>query len=515
MKAFSFRIITAIYLLALFSGCANIVPPSGGKKDTVPPKLVELSPKDSLLNTRVTRIDMRFDEFITISDVGKEVKISPVMPFPLNTVVNGKKLTVKIPDSLLKENTTYRINFGNAIKDLNEGIVFKDFNYIFSTGSYFDSLKIYGIVNDAETGKPAPDVFVILYEAEGSSDSVVVKEKPVYVTKTTASGGYLLPGLPSKAYRIYALKDDDDNLIYGGENEKIAFVDSVVFPVDSLKSKYSIALRLFKEIMPVDSTDEDDSLKKAPRSGRFGKKRDEKDNKTLSYSVAVDTADIEKRVHDVNKPIKISFSNAIDTYDLQRVFVSYDSLGTEVESSFTLVRDTVPDALFINTDWKENTVYTIRLLKDFATDTSKITALPSKYIFRTKGSDDYGIINIHVASKYYGKKYLLKVIAEKDTIYKKPITDTSVTIRRLLPGKYSMMIIVDENENGKWDTGDLFAKKQPELVIPYADVIELKAGWENVLDFKEPITEEDAKAKLKGRGKPGTTPNKGDSTGNK
>lgn len=514
MRAFSFRIITAIYLLALFTGCANIVPPSGGKKDTVPPKLVELSPKDSLLNTRVTRIDMRFDEFITISDVGKEVKISPVMPFPLNTIVNGKKLTVKIPDSLLKENTTYRINFGSAIKDLNEGIVFKDFNYIFSTGSYFDSLKIYGTVNDAETGKPASDVFVILYEADGSSDSVVVKEKPIYVTKTTTSGGFLLPGLPSRAYRIYALKDDDDNLIYGGENEKIAFIDSVVLPVDSLKSKHSIALRLFKEIMPVDTIGEDDTLKKTPKT-RLGKRREQNDSKTLSYSVAVDTADIEKRVHDVNKPIKITFSNPIDTYDLQKVFLSYDSLGTEVESTYTLVRDTVPEALLLNTDWKENTVYTIRLLKDYATDTSKLTAMPSKFIFRTKGSDDYGIINIHVASKYYGKKYLLKVTTEKDTIYKKPITDTSVTIRRLLPGKYTMAIIVDENENGKWDTGDLFAKKQPELVIPYADVIELKAGWENVLDFKEPLTEETEKPKMKGKGKPGTTPNKGDKPGNK
>lgn len=471
------------------AGCANIVPPTGGKKDTAPPQLVEISPKDSLLNTRVTKISMEFDEYISLNEPGKEIQVSPVLPVPVATVVNGKKLTVKIPDSLLKDNTTYRVSFGNSIKDLNEGNAFKTFNYIFSTGSYFDSLKLYGIVYDAETGSHATNITIMLYDA-ALSDSAIVKEKPVYITRVVEKGRYVFMGLPADTFRIYALKDDNGNLMYDGEEEKIGFIDSLVVPVDSVMLNEPVVLRVFKEIVPPDSLDENDSLKKQTKPG-FNKKRTDKvDDKELRYAVAVDTANKEKRTHDVNKPIRITFSNPIDTYNTDRIFVSYDSMGTEIEVAYTLKRDTTEEVLLLNAEWKENTVYTVRLLKDFAQDTAKLMAMPSKHIFRTKGEEDYGVIVIHVPSQYYGKKYLLRVSTEKDSIYQQPIIDTSVTIRRLNPDKYNIRIIEDVNENGKWDTGDLFAKKQPELVIPYTDVIELKAGWENVIDFKTPLTED-------------------------
>lgn len=489
MRAFRLRTISAVILLGLFMGCANIVPPTGGKKDTTPPKLVEISPKDSLLNTRVTKIYMEFDEFITINEPGKEIQVSPVLPNPVITEVNGKKLTVKIPDSVLKENTTYRVSFGDAIKDLNESNVFANFNFMFSTGSYFDSLKMYGIVYDAESGTHASGITLLLYDAT-KPDSAVVKEKPLYVTQTLDKGRFLFRGLPGTSFRIYALKDDNGNLIYDGEEEKIGFIDSVIIPVDSVKPEEPILLRVFKEIVPPDSLDEDDSLKKRTKPG-FNKRRANKaDEKELRYNVAVDTSDTEKRTHDVNKPIRITFSNPVDTYNIDRVSVTFDSMDTDVEVPYTLKRDTTEEVLLLNTDWKENTVYTIRLLKDFVQDTSGLQAMPSKYIFRTKGEEDYGIIVIHLPSQYYGDKYLLRLSMEKDSIYQQSITDTSVTLRRLNPGKYNIRIIVDENENGKWDTGDLFAKKQPELVIPYADVIELKPGWENVIDFKTPLTED-------------------------
>lgn len=507
MKALRLRTISAVISLGIFTGCANIVPPTGGKKDTTPPKLVEMSPEDSLLNTRVTRIEMEFDEFITINEPGKEIQVSPVLPVPVFTQVNGKKLTVKIPDSLLKENTTYRVSFGNSIKDLNEGNAFPNFNYIFSTGTYFDSLAMYGIVYDAQSGTHASGITLLLYDA-AEPDSAVVKQKPLYVTNTLDKGRFLFRGLPGAAFRIYALKDDNGNLVYDGEEEKIGFIDSVIIPVDSVKPEQPIVLRVFKEIVPPDSLEENDSLGGRKKPG-FNKRRlDKADDKDLRYSVAVDTSDIEKRTHDVNKPIRITFSNPVDTYNTDRVSVTFDSTGTEVEVQYSLKRDTTEEVLLLNTDWKENTVYTIRLLKDFVQDTSGLQAMPSKYIFRTKGEEDYGVIVIHLPTRYYGEKYLLRLGTEKDSIYQQPVKDTSVTIRRLNPDKYNIRIIVDENRNGIWDTGELFAKKQPELVIPYTDVIELKAGWENVIDFKTPLTED-----LEPKPKPGkrdTPPKRGD-----
>lgn len=514
MKACSIRFIGVILLLVLACGCANIVPPTGGAKDTTPPQMLSITPKDSMLDTRVTRIEMRFDEFVTVTDAGKEIKISPLLPYPLDATVNGKKLVVKIPDTLLKENTTYRITFGNAIKDLNEGNPLKSTSYMFSTGAYFDSLKVYGKVYDAESGRPAGDINVILYEAANTGDSVIVKEKPMYIARSNGEGNFLFAGLPDKAYRIYALKEQEENLVYDDDKELVGFVDSIIYPVDSVKLNEPIVLRTFKEIVLPDSADLADTVK-VPGKAKSLKRRAEKESKDFSYSLNVDTTDVEKRVHDINRPVKITFSNELDTFETSRVFVTYDSTGIDVEAETTLKRDTLPNVLLLNTAWKENTVYTIRLLKDFATDTTKLTAMPSKYIFRTKADEDYGVLKVHVSSKYYGKKYLLKITTEKDSIYQRAITDSVVTIRRLVPEKYTMCIIVDENGNGKWDTGDLFAKKQPEIVIPYTEAIELKAGWENVLDFKEPVVEDPAKKKGRIKAAAGTPPNKGDAPGNK
>src|ERR1700749_5085302 len=117
----SVSFILLLFIICFSTGCANIVPPAGGKKDVTPPKLLAVEPADSLLNTHVTRLEMHFDEFITISDVSKEVEISPILSMPPTVISLNKHVVIKIPDSLLEENTTYRISFGNAIKDVHEG----------------------------------------------------------------------------------------------------------------------------------------------------------------------------------------------------------------------------------------------------------------------------------------------------------------------------------------------------------------------------------------------------------
>lgn len=439
---------------------------------------------------------MTFDEFVTLNDPGKEIQVQPVIPFPFTTILTGKKLTIKIPDTLLKDNTTYRISFGSAIKDLNENNEFKNYNYIFSTGDYFDSLEVSGLVYDAATGKPAADVLVLLHDAD-LNDSSIVRSKPMYVAKTNSAGGFFMPGLPCRAFRIYALKDNDENLVYDGEDELIGFSESVVFPEDSLTQP--ITLRIFKELVPIDSTDtlalKTDSLKLKSRNPL--KKRGKFDETELRYTIAVDTGDTVKRTYDINKPVKITFNNPVDTYNTERIAVVYDSLGEEMVADITIKRDTTEEILFLHADWKENTLYTIKVYKDFATDTAGLMSLPAAYTFRTKSVDDYGTIKVNVATAYYSDKHVLQVLRGGDTVYNKVVTDTVVTINRLLPEKYELYILVDENQNGKWDTGDLFAKKQPEFVIPFTNTVELKAGWEIVLDFKEPEKKKDKESRMK------------------
>ena len=133
---------------------------------------------------------------------------------------------------------------------------------------------------------------------------------------------------------------------------------------------------------------------------------------------------------------------------------------------------------------KENTLYTLLLLKGFAKDSAGTDALPSKYIFRTKQEEDYGKMEIHLPARYIGKQYLLNVVhGDGDSVYLLPISDTVVVLKHLDAGLYKINVIHDTNEDGKWNTGDLKKRKHPEAVIPYSTTIMMKPGWEHQIDF--------------------------------
>ena len=488
------RYILFFILACLATACANVVPPEGGKKDTTPPKLISIKPADSQLNKRVTKIEMHFDEFVNLSNVSAEVQMSPLLPIPLSVTNVGKRVIVEIPDSLLKENTTYRLSFNNAIRDLHEDNPFAGYVYSFSTGSYFDSLNIKGKVLNAATGLPDTGAYVLLYDA-AESDSIVVRKKPLYVSKIAGDGSFFIAGLPEERFRIYALKDGNNNLIYDGGEEKIAFIDSSIIPVDSVIRIDT--LKLFKEIPDTsgavsltDSAKTADSTAAAlalgTRKGILGKRgrRGANAEDGFVYTVGVDTVDVRKRTLDITTPLKVSFNREVDSINATRVYLGYDSSDIAVEATFTFEEDSTDETVYLlNSNWKENTVYTLKLLKGFAVDSAGRDAMPSKYQFRTKSDDDYSKLHVHLPSRLGNSDYVLVVVNEKDTVYQKTVTDTMVHLSRLVPGTYTMRIIVDKNHNGYWDTGNLFEKKQPEEIIPYRETIQLKPGWDNTVDY--------------------------------
>ncbi len=482
MKAFSFRFCLLLIGMTTALGCANIVPPAGGKRDIVPPKLVSVKPADSILNTRVGKVEMRFNEFITVSDVSNEVQVSPLLPVPVTMTGISKKATLHLPDSLLLPNTTYRITFGKSIKDLHEGNPIAPYTYVFSTGSYFDSLQLTGFVYDAATGLPDSGSTIILYDAK-RGDSAVVREKPLYIGKSIG-GVFSLQGLPGRDFRIYALRDKNNNLVFDGKDEQIGFIDSIVRPValnHADTNIHPIVLNIFKEYSA------DTGI--APLTGGLAaglRKTTEKKPEGFTYTVSADTSNIKNRSQDITKPLKVQSSHDIDSIKRSRIYLGYDSSDISVESAFYADIDSVKDnLLLINTTWKENTVYTLRLLKGFIKDTAANEAMPSKYIFRTRSEEDYSKLDIHLPSKYYNSKYLLLVKNQTDTVWMKPVTDSTVHLQKLNPGGYTLSIIIDENRNGKWDTGDLLLKRQPETVIPYGETVMLKPGWENAVDFEK------------------------------
>ena len=220
-------------------------------------------------------------------------------------------------------------------------------------------------------------------------------------------------------------------------------------------------------------------------SGLKNKKQSTTKTDPAGYSVALDTSNAERKTFDVTGPIKVAISNTL-ILNKEKITLSFDSGGLNVPVAISFDRDTLLHVLRIRpVKWKENTVYVLKLMKGFARDTAGTDMLPSRYTFRTKEEYDYGEITVHLPSKYYGPNFLLRVMADNDSIYQKPVTDTIVKLAYLNPAKYTMRIIADKNHDGKWNTGELLAGKQPEEVIPYKEPLNLRAGFKHIIDFEK------------------------------
>jgi len=482
------------FLLCIMAGCASVGPLDGGQKDTRPPKLVSISPADSLLNTRVTRIELQFDEFIALNDPAKEIQVSPILSIPPTVTGLNKKVTVKIPDSLLMENTTYRISFGSSVKDIHEDNKISGLTYTFSTGPYFDSLEVNGTVINALSGLADSGATILLYPLS-QGDSAVVRGKPLYVGRVKPDGTFSVKGLPARTFNIYALDDVNGNLVFDGGKERVGFTEQIIIPGDSLAQK--IQLRTFVEVQ---DTTLDSMLTSTPgKTGLSDRKRVEKPV-DFTYTLAVDSANLRSRSHDITKPLEITFTGPVRDLQKNRISLFTDST---IAQPFDVKLDTLrKNVLLLTSSWLEDSVYTLKFQKGFIKDTAGADALPSKYMFRTKRDDDYAKLTLNIPSKYGGDKYILLVKTGNDTVYNKRITDTTVKMVRLIPGGYNVRIIVDENENGVWDTGDLLLKRQPEVVIPYPTPIDLKAGWDNITDFEQKAPSGKKPSLRSGRDKP-------------
>lgn len=475
----------------LWYGCANIVPPEGGAKDETPPVLLSIAPADSGLNARPSKIELRFNKFMEVKELEKNLQLSPLLPITPTILSYGKRVVISIQDTQLLDNTTYRIGLGNALVDNREANPYKDFVYLFSTGSYFDSLELHGRVFDAATGEPDTAALMTLYPSD-ENDTAVLRKKPMYASRTDASGNFSFKSLPRKQFKMYAIQDANNNYIYEYGEEKIGFLDNAVVPAIKTDSLYTFYL--FKEV--IDTTSAlgkeqavEDSSGSVDRSNRFsgdgtGKSSSEgqkppKNN--FGYRVNVDTSNIGQRTFELNSILTIDLFTELRTLDTAKIYLSYENGGIEVES---LYKPTVDSGkIKISSEWQSNKIYTLRLIKGWAKDTSGSELPPGKYFFHTKGDEDYGILKIHLGKQFSNDTFSLQIYKGADSIYLKPVTDSVITLKRLLPGSYGMRIIVDGNRNRKWDPGNLLKRIQPEKVIANENVLNVKAGWENEFDF--------------------------------
>ncbi len=570
------------FLILISSGCANIVTPSGGDKDTTPPKILNIVPDNQSLNFNSKSFVISFDEFVQVTDISTQLIVSPPLKSQPELVVKGKNILVKFNDELLPS-TTYTMNFGNAIRDINENNPLENFRYVFSTGSFIDSLSLRGTVKNAFTLENETNILALLYE--DNSDSVPYLKLPYYYAKTDGAGNFELDNLKSGNYKLVALKDENSSFLYDDfDKELIGFSDTLVSPYYIQK-----AIKVVPDSMPSDSIHatksdtipEKGGMKKAGRKSiplyifkeekntqylkkayceHYGKlvfifnkrpvklilnplntsfkkewnfteesvtgdtliawmsdvvmdtlKLEISDNgvildtielalkkrsdKIETQSGSVKGAGVKKQTpfkllveqgknistHNAAKDFYITFNHPVKDYVLENIVLKEDSIPVK------FIFDSKDKALrkyLIKYKWKEDKKYELFFPPAAVTDIFDLKNDSIKINFTTQLKSYFG--NVAFTLKAAPANYVLQLTDDKgNTAIEKPATgNDKFSFGGLEPKSYGVRLVVDQNNNGKWDTGNYLQKRQPEKIILYPGKINVRSNWDMEVEWE-------------------------------
>lgn len=452
-----------LLLILLHTGCANIIPPGGGPRDTLPPVLIHATPKDSSTHFNTNKITLTFNEYVTIDNPQENLIVSPNPANPPVIESKLREVTIRLKDSL-KPNTTYALYFGNALKDVNEGNSDKNFDYIFSTGSTIDENTITGKVVLAETGKVDTTLLVVLHK--NREDSAVAKEKPDYYTKLDSKGNFTFKYLPKETFAIYAVPNSYTKL-YADSTDLFAFADSPVTAGDSTEMA-PIVLYAYQE------------AKEKPKTSSSSSSNSKSQKEKPVLRVASDIGNSGK---DILTPLHLTFSNKLRSYDTSKFHLTDTNHVATPNVSYSI--DTSFRVITLSTNWPQNTPYILMIEKDAVTDTSSANLAKNDTInFVTKKETDYGSVHLHFSDIDLSKNPVLQLVQNDKVIDSIPLTSKDWTNKMYTPGEYQLRILYDDNKNGTWDPGHFFGfKRQPEIVISVTRTINIKANWDNDVEI--------------------------------
>jgi hypothetical protein len=516
--------IVFLFLLS-FTDCAKKGRPSGGLRDTIAPVILRSAPENFTTNFKNNEIRITFDEFIKLKDISKELIISPPLKYaPIITPLSvSKVLKIKILDTL-KNNTTYSFNFGNSIQDNNEGNLFPNYKYVFSTGSYIDSLTLKGTAIDALLPVTDFPTTVALYQVDQSyKDSLVFLEKPTYITTTiNETNNFELSNLKQGTYQLIALKEQTRNYTFQPKTDKIGFYkDLITIPTDSL-----FELRLFKEVPDFKPTrpklessnrisfgyegktdnyqitlltqmEDDFQYQVLKQPGRdtlnfwfkpkvtkdslvfVTKNKLQIDTTTVRfrelYSDSLRLTAINDRLISLGDTLKLKANTPLVAINSEKIsVVTKDSLAID----FVAQINTKENAAQIVFDKQEEQLYSITLRNGALTDYLSNTNDSIVYRQQVKPIADFASLNLTLdnADEF---PLLIELIDEKFKVVKQTYLEANAPVffEHITPGKYFIRLIVDQNKNKIWDPGNFLDKLAPERVVYYPSIIELRANW--------------------------------------
>ncbi|MEE1241343.1 MAG: Ig-like domain-containing protein [Bacteroidaceae bacterium] len=226
------NLLLCLLALLLTAACASIGNPDGGRFDETPPRVVGSSPADGAVNVSKRKVQILFDEYIKLEKASEKVVISPPQIEPANVRADGKRVKVDFYDSL-RANTTYTIDFSDAIEDNNEGNPMGQYTFSFSTGDVIDTMQVSGRVLNAADLEPIKGIMVGLYPADSIWNDTLFRTRPfLRVSRTNGEGRFTIKGVKDGAYRVRALEDKDGDFVFSQKNERVAF-DTTVYVTGS------------------------------------------------------------------------------------------------------------------------------------------------------------------------------------------------------------------------------------------------------------------------------------------
>jgi hypothetical protein len=459
---FLLKTLLAIYLVQSLVACANIVPPSGGPRDSIPPYRVWAKPKDSALNEQPKEILVTFNEYITTTNLQENVVVSPTLKTNPLIESNLKTIRIRIKDSLTP-NTTYSIQFGNSIKDVNEGNVAPNYTYVFSTGNYIDSGRIQGKVLLAESGKVDSTLIVVLQPIK--NDTAIFKNKPLYYAKLNGKGNFGFDFLPFTQFNVFVLPNDYTKK-YDDSTKLFAFLNE---PVMVSRSKDSIQLYAFQSHL------------KTEKKKTNNNKQQKNNAAILKY-----TKSLEGKEQDLLTTLQLTFETPVHLNDSFPIVLA-DTLDKPLKDFTVKVDSANANKIIIQYNWVPSTKFHLILPQNAIKDTNNNFLIKSDTIaFVTKSKTVYGSCVVRVSKLDQFTNPVLLLTQDDKLKFSFPLTQSYFTIKQLPPGEYQIKILEDKNKNGKWDTGQYGfgkGKVQPEIIWMQSSKLIIRADWENELNF--------------------------------
>ena len=450
------KIIWILISAVLLVSCGQQVAPTGGPKDSLPPKLVMSIPEINAKNFKSDRITLYFDEYVSLDNPFEKITFSPIPKTNPSTSSKLRTVTIKIKDTL-EANTTYSIDFGESIKDINEGNILKNFNYAFSTGEYIDSAFFTGQVFIAETGLTDSTLVAVLHN--NLDDSAVAKTKPRYFARLKGDGSFLFRNLKPGVYNLFALKDQNGDKKYDQPSELIAFMNNTItIGIDTSTVLYAF------EAARTDST-----IIKKPAVKATSKKTEDK---RLRFSSNFDGGR-----QDLLSDLIFTSEHPLKTFDSSKLRLT-DLTFQNVP--FTAELDSTQKKITLKSTWKEGAKYNLIIEKDFASDTLNNAILKTDTLsFNAKKESDYGSIDLKIENIDSSLHPIVFFNKNSKTFLQQSLQKNRYRIKLFEPGDYDIKILFDINNNGKWDTGDYWKKIQPEKVVARKKPINIRANWDN------------------------------------